>query len=167
MLMVFKMVSPNVKVICVGAGRRCRDIQHDHDGCMAAGGHARAGALYLARAVNRGRKDASRVHAARILSILHSMGEGGKIWVGIYISGIQGGRMRSSLKLAKSAKGWLNCYDRVTVKTLISRRSSAASSDEKYTPNDRFQNRVYVFKASGVRSDEKIYIERLIRKSCL
>ena len=30
-----------------GVGRRCRDIQHDHDGCMAAGGHARA--LYLAR----------------------------------------------------------------------------------------------------------------------
>ena len=30
-----------------GTGRRCRDIQHDHDGCMAAGGHARA--LYLAR----------------------------------------------------------------------------------------------------------------------
>ena len=81
MLMVFKILSPNVKVICVGAGRRCRDIQHDHDGCMTAGGHARAGALYLARAVNRG-------HAARILSILHSMGEGGKIWVGIYISGI-------------------------------------------------------------------------------
>ena len=54
MLMVFKMVSPNVRVISVGTGRRCRAIQHDHDGCMAAGGHARAGALYLARAVNRG-----------------------------------------------------------------------------------------------------------------
>ena len=50
MLMVFKILSPNVKVICVGReGRRCRDIQHDHDGCMAAGGHARAGALYLAQ----------------------------------------------------------------------------------------------------------------------
>lgn len=33
------MVSPNMRVINVGrAGRRCRDIQHDHDGCMAAGG---------------------------------------------------------------------------------------------------------------------------------
>ena len=57
--------------------------------------------------------------------------------------------------------------DRVTVQTLISRRSPAASSDEKYTLNDRFQNRVYDFEGSGVRSDEKIYIERLIRKSCL
>ena len=47
----------------------------------------------------------------------------------------------------------------VTVQTLVSRRGSAASSDEKYTLKDRFQNRVYVFKASGVRSDEKIYIE--------
>ena len=55
----------------------------------------------------------------------------------------------------------------VTVQTLISRRGSTARLDEKYTLKDRFQNRVYVFKASGVRSDEKIYIERLIRKSCL
>ena len=47
------------------------------------------------------------------------------------------------------------------------RRGSAARLDEKYTLKDQFQNRVYVFKASGVRSDEKIYIERLIRKSCL
>ena len=59
MLMVFKILSPNVKVICVGTGRRCRDIQHDYDGCMAAGGHARArarGARHytLPEAVNRG-----------------------------------------------------------------------------------------------------------------
>ena len=45
--------------------------------------------------------------------------------------------------------------------------ASVARLDEKYTLKDRFQNRVYVFKASGVRSDEKIYIERLFRKSCL
>ena len=45
MLMVFKMVSPNVRVINVGT-------------------------------------------RARILSILHSMEEGGKIWGGIYISEI-------------------------------------------------------------------------------
>ena len=45
--------------------------------------------------------------------------------------------------------------------------SLGGDEKEKYTLKDRFQNRVYVFKASGVRSDEKIYIERLIRKSCL
>ena len=50
---------------------------------------------------------------------------------------------------------------------VISRHGSAASSGEKYTLKNRFQNRVYVFKASGVRSDEKIYNEWLIQKSCL
>ena len=53
---------------------------------------------------------------------------------------------------------------RVTIFKIV---HSAARLDEKYTLKDRFQNRVYVFKASGVRSDEKIYIEWLIRKSCL
>ena len=42
-----------------------------------------------------------------------------------------------------------------------------ARSDEHYTLKVRFENRVYVFKASGARSDEKIYTGRLIRKSCL
>ena len=30
-----------------GAGRRCRDIQHDYDGCMAAGGHAGPNLIYI------------------------------------------------------------------------------------------------------------------------
>ena len=46
--------------------------------------------------------------------------------------------MRSSLKLAKSAKGWLNCYDRVTVHSWL-----------------------------GGEIRRKIYTERLISKSCI
>ena len=89
MLMVFKMVSPNVRVINVGravarAGRDAAVAMYSTT--MAACG--RAGRCTWPEAVNRGLAQMPAGLRARILSILHSMGEGGKIWEGIYISEI-------------------------------------------------------------------------------
>ena len=50
---------------------------------------------------------------------------------------------------------WRNNFQIVFRHLLLFTRGLAARLDEKYTLKDRFQNHVYVFKASWVRSDEK------------
>ena len=78
------------------------------------------------------------------------------------------GNARSRLQ-EKWREGGVPATKEQVMPDLVCRRTGRpeARSDENYTLKVRFENRVYAFKDSGARSDEKIYTGRLIRKSCL
>ena len=105
--MVFKILSPNVKVICVGAGAAavatCNTTMTDAWRRVGTQGPGRE-ALYLAR----GGKP-----QARILSILHSMGEGGKIWDGIYMRRFGMGSIYGGSSFVSVQPGWSYLVERV------------------------------------------------------
>ena len=94
---------------------------------MAAGGHARArarGHYTWPKAVNCGQAGPNLIYITLYGWRWQDLG-------GIYISGILGGRMRSSLKLAKSAKGgWT-----VTTGLLFKRWSQGVAQRRVQTKN--------------------------------